>query len=344
MFLCRLILCVVLAAVGTISPYSRAQVATPAAVFESKPLREIAVYPDREAIATVVGRNESKLSAETSGVVTRWTLDVGAPVKRAEVLVTLDATDAQLSVARAQAALDGATARSHLSQAQLKRAKELKEQGFISPEALLQRETEAALALTDVAANKAQLATAQRALSKTVIRAPFAGTVKQRLAQLGESVAPGAVLYVLLDNNAAEITAAVQPRDIVSLRASKAVMFEAAGLSIPVSLSRVSNVVSLPARTQEVRLAIGNDGNDLPVGTEGRLRWKDAQAHVPAQFIVQRGKLLGVFIEQNSKAAFVPLPNAQEGRATPVQLPPETKIVTRGGAALQEGQSLLARN
>jgi hypothetical protein len=74
------------------------------------------------------------------------------------------------------------------------------------------------------------------------------------------------------------------------------------------------------------------------------LRWKDVQVHVPAQFIVQRGKLLGVFIEQNAKATFVALPNAQEGRATPVQLPPETKIVTRGAAALQEGQSLLSRN
>jgi RND family efflux transporter MFP subunit len=307
---------------------------------ELRPLSDVAVFPQREAIATVVGRNESKIAAEVAGVVTRWTADVGAQVKRGEVLVQLDTTDSQLAIARAQAALDAAVARSNLTQSQLKRARELKEQGFLSPEALLQRETEVTLSQTDIAANKAQLATAQRAVAKATIRAPFAGTVRARTAQLGESVAPGSVLYVLLENRAPELSVAVLPSDLPSLRSAKDITYEAQGISTTAQVLRVSNVVAMPARTQEVRLAVGKDGETLPVGTEGQLRWKEAQSHVPAQYVVQRGRALGVFIEQNGRAKYVIVPTAQEGRAAPITLPAQTKLVTRGFAALQDGQAL----
>lgn len=307
---------------------------------ETRAFREIVMFPQREAVATVVGRNESRISAEVSGVITRWTVDAGASVKQGEVLITLDATDARLGVARAQAALDAATGRANLLQSQLRRSRELQAQGFISAEALLQRETELTVAQTDIAANKAQLDTAQRTLSKTTIRSPFTGVVRQRSAQLGESVAPGTVLYVLVEDRAPELSAAIQPGDIKSLRSSQSIVFDAAGRSIGAKLLRVSNVVTLPGRTQEVRLAMDSSGIDLPVGSDGTLRWQDAQAHLPAQWVTQRGNTLGVFTDQGGKARFIALPGAQEGRAAPANLAPETRIVTRGLAALQDGQSL----
>lgn len=310
---------------------------------EVKPLRDVAVYPQRQAVASVVGRNESKIAAETSGTIVRWSADVGAAVKRGDILVWLDPTDAQLAIDRAQAALDAATARAHLTQAQVKRARELKEQGFLSADALLQRETEAALAQAELASSKAQLATAQRALSKTTIRAPFAGTVKQRMAQVGETVGPGSVLYVLSESRAPELSAAVLPAELPSLRRAKTAVFVALGRSVPATVSRVSSSITLPARTQEVRLQLGKEGADLPVGTEGQLQWTDSQPHLPAHVIVQRGGRLGVFVSEAGRAKFVSLPGAQEGRAAPVHLPMDTLVVTRGAVALQDGQRLSAQ-
>ncbi|MDZ4357018.1 MAG: efflux RND transporter periplasmic adaptor subunit, partial [Variovorax sp.] len=158
------------------------------------------IQPEREAPASVIARNESKLSAEVSGTLLRWTADVGAQVARGQVLAQIDPRDAELAVQRAQAALDASQARLKLAQAQLQRSRDLVAQGFFSQEALAQRETEVTLVQTELSTSRAQLATAQRQLAKTTLRAPFAGSVKERLAQTGESVAPGSVLYVLSES------------------------------------------------------------------------------------------------------------------------------------------------
>ena len=69
------------------------------------------IQPEREAPAQVIARNESKLSAEVSGTLLRWTADVGAQVARGQVLAQIDPRDAELAVQRAQAALDATQAR-----------------------------------------------------------------------------------------------------------------------------------------------------------------------------------------------------------------------------------------
>ena len=168
-------------------------------------LDSVWVQPEREAPASVVARNVSRLSAETAGTLLRWTADVGAAVKRGEVLAQIDPRDAELSVQRAQAALDASNARLKLAQAQLQRSRDLVAQGFYSQEALAQRETEVALLQTEASANRAQLATAQRQLGKTTLRAPFDASVTERLAQTGEAVASGSALYVLTDSGPAEL-------------------------------------------------------------------------------------------------------------------------------------------
>ena len=168
------------------------------------------LQPEREAPAVVVPRNQSRLAAEVSGVLQRWTVDVGAQVRKGQVLAQIDPRDSELARDRARAALQAAQARLELAQQQLKRARELVAQGFFSQEALAQRETEVALLRTELTSNRAQLALAQRQLDKTALKAPFAGSIRQRLAQTGETVAPGSVLFVLTETGAREVDATMR--------------------------------------------------------------------------------------------------------------------------------------
>ena len=52
---------------------------------ETAELAAVWVYPERTAPAQVLPRNESRLAAEVSGTLRRWTADVGAAVKRGEL-------------------------------------------------------------------------------------------------------------------------------------------------------------------------------------------------------------------------------------------------------------------
>lgn len=310
---------------------------------ETAALDAVVIHPQRELAASVIPRNESKLSAEVSGVVLRWTVEAGSAVNKGQVLVEIDPVDFRLAVQQAQAAVDASLARLQQAEQQRERSRVLVAKGFFSHEAQLQRETEVALQRSELAANRAQLAVAQRQLAKATLRAPFAGSVSERLAQTGEAVAPGSVLYVVAETGAAEVSAQIAPADVAGLRRARDPVFETRGERHPLRLLRVGATVSAPARTQEVRLAFvtGKGGPPpVPVGSDGRLLWSDPQPYLPAPLLVRRAGRVGVFVEQAGVARFIALPQAQEGRAAPVGLPPATRVVVRGQATLQDGAAI----
>jgi len=321
--------------------------ATAPASVQTARLDSLWLQPERSAAATVLARNESRLSAEVSGTVQRWSADVGASVRRGELLLQIDPTDHELALQRAQAGHDAAVARLQLGLAQLQRARDLVTQGFFSKEALTQRETEVALQQADLASAEAQLRSARRQLERTRVLAPFAGTVVQRTAQVGEAVAPGTPLFVLAETGAAELQAHVPPAEVPGLRRAGAWQFQPQGSQeqLALRLLRVSATVQAANRAHAVRLgwtqaAADAAATSAPPGSSGVLRWRDPQPHIPAALLVRRGAELGIFVRQGQQARFVALPGAQEGRAVATELPPETLVVVRGQAALSDGQAL----
>lgn len=324
------------------SPAARAAV-------QASALDQVWLLPRREAPADVVARNESRLSAEVSGTLQRWGADVGASVKRGELLAQIDSRDYELAVQRAQANLNASQSRLKLAQAQLQRSRELVAQGFFSQEALGQRETEVALVQTEVNIARAQLATEQRQLGKTRLLAPFAGTVRERMAQTGEAVAPGTVLYVLVESGHNEVNATLSPSDVAGLHNATDLQLHTRDGQFAVRLLRVSDTVTAPARTRAARLAFADAASTPAAGTSGTLRWQEQQPHLPPSMMVRRDGALGVFVVQGdgaqTTARFVPLPGAQESRASPVpsNLRGSERVVVRGQEALQNGQAIELR-
>lgn len=340
---------VLLAGLGILSgAQAQSGAATPAQVvrLETAELSTVWVYPERTAPAQVLPRNESRLAAEVSGTLRRWTADVGATVKRGAVLAQIDPSDYELALQRAEAAQASARARLQLAEAQLQRSRELVAQGFFSQEALAVRETEVALARADADAAQAQRSTAQRQLDKTQLRAPFDGSVVQRLAQTGEAVAPGSLLYVLAESGYSEVSAALSTPDAASLRQGRDWRFEPQNNPDrhALKLLRIAPNLDAAARTQAARLgfsAAAGEGTTLPPpGTLGVLRWTESVPHIPAALVVRRNGALGVFVDNAGEARFSPLPGAQEARAVPTRLPATTRVVVQGQATLQDGQPL----
>ncbi|MFC7433101.1 efflux RND transporter periplasmic adaptor subunit [Hydrogenophaga bisanensis] len=330
-----------------LTPIIHAQPAASPAAAESLPqvqtasVKDVTVYPEREAPAVVRARNTSRLAAETAGQVLRWTAEAGTSVRRGQVLVQLDPRDADLALQQAQAALQSAQTRLKLAGEQLRRARELVAQGFISREALSQRETETALAQADAASARAQLASAQRQKDKTTLRAPFDAQVSERLVQVGETVAPGTPAYVLVETGNPELQATIGASDAQSLQERPAAEFLADGRIFPVKVLRVGSVVQSPART---RLAWFGFPEAAPApGTSGTLRWRESQPHIAPALMVRRGGTLGIFVMTQAQGAqFVPLPGAQEGRAAPLPaaVGQDARVVIQGQYALKDGQQL----
>lgn len=308
-----------------------------APVVRTAPFSTVAIRVQREAPAQVRSINESRLAVEVGARIVAIPVKVGQRVGRGDVLLRLDDGDLRLVLARAEAGLAQAKARTELAGKQLVRARELRAQGFVSPDVLQQRETELSLALADEKAAEVAVETARRQLSKTILTAPFAGVVRERAGQVGETAVPGTPLITLVDALQVEVSAQVQSRDAASLPGAE-VHFESPQGRFPLTLLRVSPIVTPETRHIEARFGWQKAG--LPPGTEGRITWFDGQQYVPANLIVRRGGAYGVFVAEGGVARFRALPGAEEGRPAQAALPPEALVVTEGFAGLQDGGAL----
>ena len=301
-------------------------------------LGELLVHPERNAPAAVIGRHEARISAELAATIQALPVAVGESVAAGGLLVRLDPRDAELALERAEAALAQAEARLAQAEAQLKRAQALRERNFYSPEALTLRETEQLAVQADVRAARAARDTARRVLEKHSLRAPFAGVVRERPAQLGELAAPGNVLLTLVAAGAPELAVQLQPQDAEAVQQASAWHFEALGSRHEVRLIRVSPTMHRASRSVEARFAFVADAP--AIGTEGRLLWREARAWLPADLLVRRNAQYGVFTVADGVARFHVLPGASDGRPALIDLPSETRIVVQGRHALQDGVAL----
>lgn len=307
----------------------------------TRPLAELAVFPEREASAAAVSLNESRISAEITARVLDLPAEVGQVVAKGGVVARLDPTDYELALRKRQADLQSAEARLALAESQLRRARDLQDKSFISAEALNQRETDLQVARSDVALARAGLELAGRDLAKTTLRAPYRAIVLARTGQVGELAAPGTPLITLLDAERIEVTAEVQVRDRASLESAREIAFVTESGRYPLRLARISPAVKRDARTAEARLEFV--GARAAPGASGRVVWRDDRAHLPAELLVRRGGRLGVFVANNGTARFVPLPDAQEGRAAAVDLPSDARVIVEGRHNAEDGQPIAPR-
>lgn len=152
----------------------------------------------------VTPRRRATIAAKITGRVQEIFAEEGLHVRAGQILARLDDADARARLASAQADRDATAAsladlRVNLANAdrERQRAEELWRKRFISEQELDQARTASAslrarIALVEeqVRAAAARVRVAQQDLDNTVVRAPFAGVVVSKDAQLGEMVSP----------------------------------------------------------------------------------------------------------------------------------------------------------
>ena len=152
----------------------------------------------------ITPRRRATVAAKITGRVTGVFFDEGDNVKENQLLATLDDSDVQKALASAKADRDSAAAQIadlqvqlKLAQIQLKRAQDLFEAKVQTQEAVDNAvasvdslKAKIALVKQQVAGSEARIAEAQQAVDNCTIKAPFAGRIVSKDAQVGEMVSP----------------------------------------------------------------------------------------------------------------------------------------------------------
>ncbi len=319
---------------------STLMVAANAASLGLKPLQEVLVYPQFELPAQVISQNESQLSAQINAKIEQVLVRPGDTVKKGQLLVVLDCRDYQWELERAKASIQEQQAQLAYAAAQRKRFTQLQAQSLASSSQLEEANADYERRLAMLSGLKVQQKQAQQQVERCQIKSPYQGVVQAQLMGLGSLASVGTPLLSLVQTESAEIQVAV-PLALAGNLQRLPARFKASGIDeVSVSLLRMSGAID--AQTRNVS-AWYRSSLPMRIGLAGNLMVADSTPHLPAHLLVKRGENYGFFTRTNEQAKFIPLPNAQEGRANP--LPPalhnaKMVVITEGFQRLTDGEAL----
>ena len=212
---------------------------------------------------TVKALNYALIKARVAGELKEITVREGDNVKAGQVLARIDPTEYQRRFEQAQEQALAAKSQMEIAQRQVDTNQALVDQGFIAKTAM---DNSLASYQGTVASYKAAIAgaeVARKSLDDSVLRAPFAGVIAVRSAQLGERVAIDAKVLELVDLSQLEVEVPLSPSDSVDVRVGQvaSLQVEDRTQKISAKVKRISPSAQAGSRSVLVYL-----GLDKPEG------------------------------------------------------------------------------
>jgi RND family efflux transporter MFP subunit len=258
------------------------------------------------ATGTLMAEEQAEVAAEIAGRVVATPVERGTAVAQGDVLIRLAPAeaDAQASEAEANAAqiearlglkpgigfdvnavpeVQNAKAGFELAQNEFNRIRSLLDERVVSQSEFDQRRTQmeaarqqyesakngAAQQYQALQAARARVALAQKAVGDTVVRAPFAGLVAERLATTGDYVTKGLKVAVVVRVNPLRVQLTVPEQFVSAIAVGAPVNFEVdayAGKQFTGKIRYVSPALEANQRALTVEAVVANPNRELKPG------------------------------------------------------------------------------
>ncbi len=298
---------------------------------------------------TIAARHDISIGSDgETGRIAAVLVDVGDRVEQGQVLARLDASTLRPEVERLGAALEQARAEAELAEAEYGRAAGVfSSAGALSKEEVERRRSSSVTAAARVKVAAAQLAEGQARLARTEIRAPAAGIVLARAAEVGQIAGPGnGVLFRLAEGGEVELRGQISEQDMPHLRIGQPATARLTGIdsAFEGSVRLLGAMIDPETRLGEVRVALKSDPNLRPgafargevmVGTEPR-------PVVPQTAVLSDAQGTYVVIvgpdDRVARRAVKVGGTTAHGVAIVEGLKGDERVVTTAGAFLREGE------
>jgi RND family efflux transporter MFP subunit len=294
-------------------------------------------------------RVESRLGFRVGGKIAARKVDVGAVVKRGQVLMQLDPQDLKLGQAGARASLHAAETNRDLARADLNRYKELRSKNFVS-EAVL--DTKAAA----YKASQANVDAARAAYNEQSNQSRYAdlvsdtdGVVTGVDAEVGQVVAPGTPVVRVARTDEKEVVIGVPEDRVEALRKVADVtvrLWANRETAIPGKVRETSPMADPATRTYTMKVAVP-PRPEIRLGMTATVQFTAkggaAQMRLPLTALVQDKGATSVWLVENGAVRKVPVqlgsPIGNDILVTGGLKPGQT-VVTAGANLLKDGQKV----
>ena len=179
--------------------------------------------------------NSAFVKARVAGELQGLTVREGDFVKAGQIVARVDSTESQARVRQAQQQAESAKAQVDIAKRAFDNNRSLVEQGFISKTALDSSIATLSSAEANFRAAQAGADVAGKSLDDTVLRAPIAGQIAQRLAQPGERVSVDARIVEIVDLSRLELEASLSAADSLNVKVGQTAQLTVEGAAKPLN-------------------------------------------------------------------------------------------------------------
>jgi len=295
-------------------------------------------------------RYESQLGFRVGGKIVERKVDVGATVKRGDVLMRLDPQDLRLAESQARATLRAAETERDLARADYKRHVDLRAQNFVSQAVLDTKQSALKAAQANVDAARAGLRGQANQSNYASLAADADGVVTAIEAEVGQVVQPGSPVVRVARTVEKEVVIGIPEDKVGQLRAASDVtvrLWANEAVAIPGKIREVSPVADPATRTYTVKVAIPENAEvrlgmtatvELATGGNGA-----AGLRLPLSALVQHKGASSVWIVENGAVKLVPVQVVGQVRNDVLvtgQVAAGQNVVTAGVNLLRNGQKV----
>jgi membrane fusion protein, multidrug efflux system len=290
----------------------------------------------------VRARSESRLSFRVAGKMVSRPVDLGDSVKAGKVLANLDPQDLRFGQEAARSATEAARVNADQAAADVKRFRELREQGFISAAELERRESthKAAQAQLEQARAQASVQTNQARYSALV--ADVSGVITAVEADPGTVLAAGAPVLRLAADGPRDVVFAVPEQQAAAMRALEGRagalqvrLWGASEAPVPATVREVAAAADAATRTFLVKADVGRAPVKLGQTATVSLA-------VPAPAGVFKLPLAALFEQQGRSNVWLLDKASMTVRAQPVRVAGAEGNMVLVAEGLSAGQTIVA--
>lgn len=265
------LVCIGLMVIGAVTLYVRSSLeppvtANPPIVVTTQTIElEDQFWLDETFAGRLEPTRQTNIAFERQGLITRIIPQEGDKIDANAVIAELDTSKLLIQLQETEAQKKELTAQLNLADAILKRQARLQNEGWAS----VQRFDEARFQVEQLKASiervKATISNLKVDIEKSKVKAPFAGTVAERLVDEGAVISPGTPILNLTEDGVKHIRVGTSPETANALEINKIYEFQSSNR--PYKAKLISKRPDLETQTRTVTLIFAtDDAKQVPYG------------------------------------------------------------------------------
>ncbi|HEX8957816.1 MAG TPA: efflux RND transporter periplasmic adaptor subunit [Burkholderiaceae bacterium] len=225
---------------------------------------------------TLQGMIESPIYARSTGYVLRWNADIGARVKKGQVLAVIDTPEVDQQLAQAKAARDQAASSLDLAKTSAERWEALRKKDAVTQQELNERTSAYTQAQASLAAAEANVRRLSELEQFKNVTAPFDGVVTHRNVEVGDLVdaangsTSGRALFTMSQTDPLRVYVYVPQSYSQRIKVGdkvKVTQTELAGQTFEGTVARTAGAIDAATRTLQMEVDLPNKDGKLLAGS-----------------------------------------------------------------------------